>query len=105
MAPPSHTDPIKQRAMQALSATYLSKQAIQEAGLLDAAGVQKILQRHGDANTPVSDRVQLDAIINHMLSVQMLHKHFVGNDVPAVARDRAKERGWYAKDQLVVVGA
>ncbi|PPS43997.1 asparagine synthase (glutamine-hydrolyzing) [Chroococcidiopsis sp. TS-821] len=105
MAPPSHTDPIKQRAMQALSATYLSKQAIQEAGLLDAAGVQKILQRHGDANTPVSDRVQLDAIINHMLSVQMLHKHFVGNDVPAVARDRAKERGWYAKDQLVLVGA
>ncbi len=98
MAPPSHTNIEQQRAMQALAGTYLSKQVIEEAGLLDYQGVQHILQRHRDSNTPISERVQLDAIINHLLSVQMLHEHFVATDVPKQARDRAKELGWHANE-------
>jgi asparagine synthase (glutamine-hydrolysing) len=39
--------------------------------------------------------VQLDAIINHMIGVQILHKHFVATDVPAQARARAQELGWH----------
>lgn len=101
MAPPSHADWEKQRAMQALAATYLSKQAIEAAGLLDAEGVEQILQHHGAASTPVSERVKLDAIINHLLSVQMMHEHFVATDVPSQSRDRARELGWYANEPML----
>lgn len=101
MAPPSHADREKQRAMQALAATYLSKQAIAAAGLLDAEGVEQILQKHEAANTPVAERVKLDAIINHLLSVQMMHEHFVATDVPSQARDRARELGWYANEPML----
>ena len=37
---------------------------------------------------------KLDAIINHMLGVQILHRKFVAADVPALARARAAELGW-----------
>ncbi|WP_416672872.1 asparagine synthase (glutamine-hydrolyzing) [Egbenema bharatensis] len=94
MAPPSHTDPVKEKAMRGLAETYLSKQAIEASGLLDYAGVQQVLQRHGNHQTPVSERVQLDAVINHLLSVQMLHEHFIANDVPQSARMVVKNLGW-----------
>ena len=96
MAPPSHTDGQKQRAMQALADSYLSAAAINSAGLLDAKGVQHILQLHQSASTPDSERLRLDAIINHLLSVQMMHEHFIAQDVPKQARDRARELGWQA---------
>ena len=94
MAPPSHTDIKKQRAMRELADTYLSKEAIANSGLLDSEGVDRVLIRHEDENTPVSQRVQLDAVINHLLSVQMMHEHFVATDIPKLARDRAVELGW-----------
>ena len=94
MAPPSHTDIKKQRAMRELADTYLSKEAIADSGLLDSEAVDRVLIRHEDENTPVSQRVQLDAVINHLLSVQMMHEHFVATDIPKLARDRAMELGW-----------
>ncbi|NHC33454.1 asparagine synthase (glutamine-hydrolyzing) [Scytonema millei VB511283] len=94
MAPPAHTDVAKQKAMRSLADDYLSQQAIEAAGLLDNAAVQQVLQQHADSNTSDSERTKLDAIINHMLSVQMLHQHFVAKDVPKQARDRARELGW-----------
>ena len=94
MAPPSHTDLKKQKAMRGLADTYLSKSAIANSGLLDSEGVNQVLLRHENENTPVSQRVQLDAVINHLLSVQMMHEHFVANDVTKLARDRAVELGW-----------
>lgn len=81
MAPPSHTDVAKQKAMRVLADTYLSQQAIADAGLLDYAAVQQVLEQHSDANTSKSEQTQLDAIINHLLSVQMLHEHFVAKNV------------------------
>ena len=98
MAPPSHANLEQQRAMQALADTYLSSRAIEEAGLLDDRGVQQVLQRHADTSTPASERVKLDAVINHLLSVQVLHEHFVATDVPLQARDRARELGWHADE-------
>ena len=74
--------------------TYLSKSAIADSGLLDSERVNRVLLRHEDENTPVSQRVQLDAIINHLLSVQMMHEHFVATDVTQLTGDRAVELGW-----------
>ena len=94
MAPLSHTDINKQKAMRGLADTYLSKDAIADSSLLDSEGVNQILLRHENENTPVSQRVQLDAVINHLLSVQMMHEHSVATDITKLARDRAVELGW-----------
>lgn len=101
MAPPAHTDTVKQAAMLKLANEYLSKRAIAAAGLLDAAAVAQILRQHSDPNTPNADRTRLDAIINHMLSVQMMHQQFVAADLPQLGRDRARELGWQAEPVLV----
>ena len=44
--------------------------------------------------TTDAERVQMDALINHLLGVQMLHRMFVAEDVPALARREADRLGW-----------
>lgn len=94
MAPPAHTDPEKWAAMKALADEFLSDEAIDKAGLLDKAGVKSLFDLHEADETPVSTQVQLDAVINHMIGVQVLHHHFVENDIPAMAKAKATELGW-----------
>ena len=94
MAPPAHTEPEKWAQMQQLADDYLSDSAIDEAGLLSKEGVRALFARHGDPGTTDAERVQLDAVINHLLGVQMLHRMFVATDVPALARDAADRLGW-----------
>jgi asparagine synthase (glutamine-hydrolysing) len=96
MAPPAHTDPKKWQAMKALADKYLSDEAIDEAKVLDKAGVRAIFELHEADQTSVSTKVQLDAVINHMIGVQVLYSHFVAQDIPALARRRAAELGWAA---------
>lgn len=96
MAPPAHTDPQKWAAMKALAAEYLSPTAIEEAGLLDAEGVARLFALHEAEDTPASTQVQLDAVINHLLGVQVLYRHFVAADVPAEAQARARQLKWAA---------
>ena len=36
----------------------------------------------------------MDAVINHLLGVQMLHRMFVAADVPTQAREQADRLGW-----------
>ena len=94
MAPPAHTDPKKWQAMKSLANRFLSESAIEKAGLLDVAGVNALFEVHGNPNTSTATQVQLDAVINHLLSVQIMHHHFVAADVPQQARQRADELGW-----------
>ncbi|WP_455375486.1 asparagine synthase (glutamine-hydrolyzing) [Kaarinaea lacus] len=94
MAPPAHTDPKKWQAMRVLADEYLNDSAIEEAGLLSVKGVNELFELHDNPNTSVATQVQLDAVINHMLSVQILHRQFVTTDVPAQARKKAEELGW-----------
>ncbi|WP_455201263.1 asparagine synthase (glutamine-hydrolyzing) [Kaarinaea lacus] len=97
MAPPAHTDTRKWQAMKALADEYLGDSAIEEAGLLNVEGVKNLFAVHEDPKTSAATQVQLDAVINHMLSVQILHKHFVATDVPAQAYKKAQELGWLIK--------
>jgi asparagine synthase (glutamine-hydrolysing) len=96
MAPPAHTDPKKWAAMKALANQYLSEEAIREAGLLDPEGVRRLFELHEAEDTSVSTQVQLDAVINHMIGVQVLHEHFVAADIPRIARRKAEALGWRA---------
>ncbi|MCW8899185.1 MAG: asparagine synthase (glutamine-hydrolyzing) [Gammaproteobacteria bacterium] len=94
MAPPAHTDPEKWQAMKKLADEYLSDEAIDNAGLLDKEGVKALFALHESEDAPVSTQVQLDAIINHMIGVQVLHQHFIADNVPAKAQAKAHELGW-----------
>ncbi|KPK12174.1 MAG: asparagine synthase [Acidithiobacillales bacterium SG8_45] len=94
MAPPAHTDEDKWTAMKALADEYLSDDAIDAAGLLDSEGVKALFTLHEDKNTSASTQVQLDAVINHMIGVQVMHHHFVATNVPEQARQKADSLGW-----------
>lgn len=96
MAPPAHTDPQKWAAVNQLAQKYLTEEAIAQAGLLDVQGVNTLFELHEAEATPISTKVRLDAIINHLLGVQILHQHFIATDIPALARQRAQELGWVA---------
>lgn len=94
MAPPAHTDPDKWKAVEKLAEKYLSDEAIVEAGLLDIQGVKQVFDLHNAKDTEVSTKVQLDAVINHLLGVQILHQHFVAQDIPQRAANDAERLGW-----------
>jgi asparagine synthase (glutamine-hydrolysing) len=96
MAPPAHTDPQKWKAMQGLADRYLSKDAVEAAGLLSQAGVERLFALHDAPETTAATRNTLDAVFNHMIGVQVLHEKLVAADVPAQARARAQELGWAA---------
>ena len=95
MAPPAHANSGNWSAMQRLSGIYLDDTALEEAGLLDPGSVRAIFELHDAPDTTAATQVQLDAIINHMLGVQILHKQFIVSDVPAQARARAEALGWH----------
>ena len=73
---------------------YLSDSAIENAGLLDKTGVKTLFELHESDDTPTASQVQLDAVINHMIGVQILHQHFIATDVPRLAQQRAEQYGW-----------
>ncbi len=96
MAPPAHTDPKKWAAVQSLAARHLTPSAIADAGVLDHAGVTALLELHEAPETGTATQVQLDASINHLLGVQILHQHFIAADIPRQARETASRLGWHA---------
>lgn len=66
-------------------------------GLLDRFGVQRLIVEAQSDDTLRARKVQLDAMINHMLGVQVLHKNFIATDIPALAAQRAEDLGWTVK--------
>ena len=96
MAPPAHTDPKKWAAVQDLAARHLTPSAIADAGVLNHAGVTALLELHEAPETGTATQVQLDASINHLLGVQILHQHFIAADIPRQARETASRLGWRA---------
>jgi asparagine synthase (glutamine-hydrolysing) len=94
MAPPAHTDERKYDALKRLTDEYLSDRAIAASGLLDARGVAALLAVHEAPGAAPSDRVQIDAILNHLVGVQVLQAALIDADVPAMARQQAERLGW-----------
>ncbi len=99
MAPPAHTDPQKWGAMRVLADEYLDPSSIQDAGVLSAQGVHDLFALHDDKTLTAATQNRLDALINHMLGVQILHRHFIASDIPAQARAKAESLNWRA-DQV-----
>lgn len=101
MAPPAHTDQRKLTAMKTLARRYLNDAVIEDAGLLDEKGVTALLRRYESQEESAATQTQMDAIINHIIGVQILHQHFVAADIPQLARNKAAELGWRASDMPV----
>jgi len=96
MAPPAHTDQKKWQKMMALMDAFVSKEKVADAGLLDYDAIQTMINSHEDPGMDHETKVQLDAVINHVMGVQLLHQHFVAQDVPQLAARRAQALGWKA---------
>jgi asparagine synthase (glutamine-hydrolysing) len=100
MAPPAHTDPHKHLALKALADEYLNPERVADDGLLDPLGVSSLMTLHEDDTTPWNQLVQLDALMNHMLGVQILKDQLVNTDIPALARKQAEKLGWSARKRV-----
>lgn len=95
MAPPAHTDEKKYKAMKDLADDFLSDDYVKKSGLLDTEGIKNLFTLHDHPETEASTMIQLDAILNHLIGVQVLYRHFVEADVPALAKKKAEELGWH----------
>ena len=82
--------------MKKLADKHLCKQRIAETGILSFEGVSKLFAHHEDPNTAAAERVQIDAVINHLIGVQVLHSHFIDTDMALQAQKKADELGWAA---------
>ena len=58
------------------------------------AGVEALFKRHEDPATTAAQRVQFDAVINHLICVQIMHARFIAADLPTLARNLADGLGW-----------
>lgn len=88
MAPPAHTDEKKLAGIEALIGEYLSPRAVEEAGLFSPPQVDAFLDGLRRDPHPVS-RTRKDAILNHLLCLQILHRRFIAAPRPgAHAADR-----------------
>ena len=94
MAPPATINKDKWESMMLLADDKLSDGSISDAGLLEKDSVRAILDEVQSDDTSRARKVQLDAVINHMLGVQILHEKFIKDDLPAKAAAQAEFLGW-----------
>jgi asparagine synthase (glutamine-hydrolysing) len=83
MAPPGHTGDGKRSAVSALVREYVSDDAVERAGIFDGARTRRFLQEY-ESDTDSVSLVRKDALLNHILGLQILHRQFVEtNSQPA----------------------
>jgi asparagine synthase (glutamine-hydrolysing) len=80
MSPPAHTETRKRNALQLLIDQYLNRDAIRDAGIFDETRVLSFIDNYKADKDPVS-LVRKDALMNHIVGLQVLHGMFVGDAV------------------------
>ena len=71
MAPPSSTDPEKERRVKMLADVWLAPERVEEAGLFDVDRVQAFL-KSAWAHEAHATGARNDIIVNHLLGLQLL---------------------------------
>lgn len=94
MAPPAHRDRERFEALRGLTTEHLSLQTIENAGVLDADGVRQVIEEYDSGKSDPARKTQLDAMVNHLLSVQLLHQQLIRDDVSRKAQAIADRNGW-----------
>ncbi len=82
MAPPGHTEKKKQVALQSLIDHYLAPGKVEEAGIFDPKQIEKFLFEY-DRDTDTVSLTRKDALINHLLGLQIMHDQFVAGNRPS----------------------
>jgi len=80
MAPPGHTEKKKQLALQELLDTYMNEDLVKDAGIFDPGRLDTFIKAYKADRDPVS-LVRKDALMNHLLGLQILHKQFISQPV------------------------
>ncbi len=75
MAPPAHTDPAKREAVEALIGDYLNPAAVAGAGICSPERVGEFLADYR-ADTDATSLVRKDTLLNHLLTLHILHSQF-----------------------------
>jgi asparagine synthase (glutamine-hydrolysing) len=76
MSPPAHTEENKRRALDQLMEEYMSNGDIKDAGIFDPRRLSTFIDHYRSDKDPVS-LVRKDALINHILGLQVLHQQFI----------------------------
>ncbi len=82
--------------MSELAKDYLSPDLVSASGLLDKAAIDNLTEEALSENTDRARKIQLDAMINHMLGVEILHNQFIETDIPKFAAKEAQRLNWLA---------
>lgn len=80
MAPPGHTEKRKQDALQELLDAHLNPDKVKAAGIFDQERLANFVSEY-QADTDPTSLTRKDALINHLLCLQLLHEQFVEGDV------------------------
>jgi asparagine synthase (glutamine-hydrolysing) len=81
MAPPAHTDPVKTKKLNELCDEYLDEGSLKAAGILDPTGVRNFIDGYRNDKDAAS-LVRKDALLNHLLCLQILHRQYIDGDTP-----------------------
>lgn len=75
MAPPAHTDVAKQAKVEELIGEYLDHNTIADAGICSPERVGKFLRDYR-SDTDATSLVRKDTLLNHLLTLHILHRSF-----------------------------
>lgn len=76
MAPPGHTGDSKRAAVDSLLETFVNAEAVGNAGIFDVGRMKTFLDEYKADTDPVS-LVRKDALLNHIIGLQILHHQFI----------------------------
>lgn len=79
MSPPAHTEKKKQDALKQLKTKFMNPEAVASTGIFDERRLRQFLTDYENDTNPVS-LVRKDALINHLLGLQILDRMFVKGD-------------------------
>ncbi|RYV02352.1 asparagine synthase (glutamine-hydrolyzing) [Shewanella sp. OPT22] len=96
MAPPAHTDEKKWQKLKSLLNQYASPLKLEKAKLIDPSFLEVLIQRQESAEISDADKVQNDALLNHVLGIMIIYEHFIVQDMSEKASAKAKQLGWHA---------
>lgn len=76
MAPPAHTDKLKQARVNALLDRFVADEHVRAAGIFDPGRLRAFIDGYHADTDPVS-LVRKDALINHILCLQILYRQYL----------------------------
>lgn len=83
MAPPAHTDEAKKKRVGDLVKNYVNEDAVKRAGLFDPVRIQEFWKSYQEDQDVVS-LTRKDALLNHIICLQILHHHFIEGGGPKI---------------------